>query len=351
MSLLAFELELTRKKYRDPKRVSYKQPLNYGKPLNSAYGRQAVIKMNYTAAGKLAKQIMYNIREGAGKDGERPVLFTKKDGQPPNLDKIENEKHIFRVILTPEDGKELDMTDYTRKVMQRAEKVLGTRLEWIATTHYNTDNPHTHIIIRGIDDRNRPLTIDSRFIQEGFRRIAGEEATKELGELTLKEIQERKERPATSLNYTHIDRAISKKCYNTAYITEDKLERKRLDFLCGLGLVKRNEGGYPSYNIPPDLRKKLGLFRHEQKLESITEPLRQKYGITGPTFFYKNKYILSGRVVQKDQVKESEDKEYAVIKTKNNRLYIVKDPQASLLRMGEDVILRYGKIERLKRKL
>jgi type IV secretory pathway VirD2 relaxase len=26
---------------------------------------------------------------------------------------------------------------------------LGTRLDWVAVDHWNTDNPHIHILVRG----------------------------------------------------------------------------------------------------------------------------------------------------------------------------------------------------------
>jgi hypothetical protein len=29
------------------------------------------------------------------------------------------------------------------------ERDLGTKLDWIGVDHYNTDNPHLHILVRG----------------------------------------------------------------------------------------------------------------------------------------------------------------------------------------------------------
>ena len=36
------------------------------------------------------------------------------------------------------------------------ESDLGTRLEWVATAHYNTEHPHVHVALRGITDLNQP---------------------------------------------------------------------------------------------------------------------------------------------------------------------------------------------------
>lgn len=48
------------------------------------------------------------------------------------------------------DGAELeDLRTYTRHLMGRMEADLGTSLDWVAVNHWNTDNPHTHIVVRG----------------------------------------------------------------------------------------------------------------------------------------------------------------------------------------------------------
>jgi type IV secretory pathway VirD2 relaxase len=36
---------------------------------------------------------------------------------------------------------------------------LGTKLDWMAVDHYNTDNPHLHLLIRGKADDGRDLVI------------------------------------------------------------------------------------------------------------------------------------------------------------------------------------------------
>jgi type IV secretory pathway VirD2 relaxase len=33
------------------------------------------------------------------------------------------------------------------------ERDLGTRLEWVAIDHYNTDHPHVHLLVHGRDAR------------------------------------------------------------------------------------------------------------------------------------------------------------------------------------------------------
>jgi type IV secretory pathway VirD2 relaxase len=45
----------------------------------------------------------------------------------------------------------LNLQQHTRELMKRMERDLRTRLEWIAAIHHNTDHPHVHIAIRGMD--------------------------------------------------------------------------------------------------------------------------------------------------------------------------------------------------------
>ncbi|GAB1395074.1 hypothetical protein MASR1M60_32380 [Rhodocyclaceae bacterium] len=44
---------------------------------------------------------------------------------------------------------------------------LGTRLEWVAVDHWNTDNPHTHVVSRGKDDTGKDLIISPRLHRQG----------------------------------------------------------------------------------------------------------------------------------------------------------------------------------------
>ena len=42
-----------------------------------------------------------------------------------------------------------DLHAFTRELMKDAERDLGTRLDWVAVDHWNTDNPHIHVLVRG----------------------------------------------------------------------------------------------------------------------------------------------------------------------------------------------------------
>ncbi len=126
----------------------------------------------------LAKHLRYIERDGAGRDGE-PGRAYGPQADEADLDAFKercaDDRHHFRFIVSPEDGAELeDLRTYTRHLMGRMEADLGTRLDWVAVDHWNTDNPHTHLIVRGRDDSGKDLIIAGDYIAHGFRHRAAE---------------------------------------------------------------------------------------------------------------------------------------------------------------------------------
>ena len=88
----------------------------------------------------------------------------------------------FRMIVSAEDGEALgDLKPFIREVMAGLEAKLGTRLEWLAVDHHDTDNPHTHVLIRGRRPDGQELFIPSRLISSGIREHAQEIVTRALG--------------------------------------------------------------------------------------------------------------------------------------------------------------------------
>jgi len=91
----------------------------------------------------------------------------------------------FRIILSAEEGQRLrDLPAYTREVMARAGAALSTQLSWVAVDHQDTDNPHTHIVVRGRRSNGQDLVLHRDFIKHGFRGIAQDVATEWLGNRT-----------------------------------------------------------------------------------------------------------------------------------------------------------------------
>jgi type IV secretory pathway VirD2 relaxase len=124
-------------------------------------------------------------------------------------ERCEDDRHHFRFIISPEDGVELgDLKTFTRALMLDVERDLRTRLDWVAVDHWNTDNPHVHVLIRGRADDGQDLVISREYISRGFRDRAAERVTLELGPRSEQEIRTTLEREVGSDRWTSLDRAL-----------------------------------------------------------------------------------------------------------------------------------------------
>src|SRR3546814_17146226 len=67
---------------------------------------------------------------------------------------------------------------------------LGTNLDWVAVDHHNTGHPHTHIIVRGKDERGKDLIIARDYISRGLRERACELVDLDFGPRTDTSIEQ-----------------------------------------------------------------------------------------------------------------------------------------------------------------
>jgi type IV secretory pathway VirD2 relaxase len=180
-----------------------------------ASSRRCVVKARYVpirAGGTRAARphLAYIERDGVEQDGSKGRLF---DGSG-DIERetfaapIAGEKRQFRFIISPEDGNELDLREYTSRLMQRMEKDLGRGLDWAAVCHYNTDNPHVHVVVRGVDRRGAEVRIDRSYISEGLRIRGQELATLELGPRNEFDIKRQLTKEVAQERLTTIDRRL-----------------------------------------------------------------------------------------------------------------------------------------------
>ncbi len=72
------------------------------------------------------------------------------------------DERLFKIIVSPEFGDRINLENHTRELMARMERDLQTELEWVAVIHYNTEHPHAHITLRGVDQRGKSLRLPQR---------------------------------------------------------------------------------------------------------------------------------------------------------------------------------------------
>jgi len=160
----------------------------------------------------LSKHVNYLKRDGVTRDGAHARMFDARSDVADErafAERCEEDRHHFRFIVSPEDAGEMtDLRAFTRELLADAERDLGTNLDWIAVDHWNTDNPHIHVLVRGRADDGQDLVISRDYISRGFRARAEERVTLELGPRSEQAIQSALEREVEAERWTGLDRAL-----------------------------------------------------------------------------------------------------------------------------------------------
>ena len=162
----------------------------------------------------LGAQHGYLRREGVTRDGEKARLFgLETDDADPKAfaERCEKGRHHFRFIVSPEDAPEMaDLQGFTRELVGQMEKDLGTKLDWVAVDHWNTQHPHVHIIVRGVAEDGQDLVISRDYIKEGMRARAQDLVTQELGLRSDLDIHCALERQVEAERWTQLDRQLAR---------------------------------------------------------------------------------------------------------------------------------------------
>lgn len=242
-----------------------------GSPFAKFRMRRVIVKVHIARAGKgigkaaFRAHLSYIQRDGVDRkspDDEtaRGDLYDRDGDKVQDkgfLDRSEGDRHQFRIIVSPEDADQLgDLKENTRNFMAQAEKDLGTRLDWVAVDHFNTGHLHTHIVIRGRDERGHDLVIARDYLTKGMRACAQEIVMERLGPRRDMEIARASAGEVTKERLTGIDRNLAEiERQNIVEIAavsadgrgvHDRFERtlrmRRLKHLETLGLAAREKG-------------------------------------------------------------------------------------------------------------
>ena len=120
------------------------------------------------------------------------------------------DERMWKVIVSPELGDKIALVQLTRELMKRMRRELDTKLEWVASSHFNTDNPHVHIALRGIRENGKPFRLERDYVKRGIRSIAEDLCTRQLGYRTQRDIAEARRREVSQQRFTSLDRAIAR---------------------------------------------------------------------------------------------------------------------------------------------
>ena len=186
-----------------------------------AFQRRVIIKArvvrhrgSHFRSAPLARHIAYLERDGVTRDGSDAQMF---DALSDEVDgdafaaRCEDDRHHFRFIVSPEDASEMaDLRAFTRELLEDMASDLDTKPDWVAVDHWNTDNPHIHVLVRGVASDGRDLVIDRSYISEGMRGRAQERVTVELGPRSERDIQLALRREVDAERWTSLDRRLQK---------------------------------------------------------------------------------------------------------------------------------------------
>jgi type IV secretory pathway VirD2 relaxase len=230
-----------------------------------AYARRSVVKASFSRnrkRGAWTAHARYLSRPGAQQELSKGLGFnaTREDiDMTASVRAWEKQDQLmWRFIVSPEDADRLNLRDHVRELTGRMESDLGTRLEWVAIDHHNTDDPHVHLLVRGVREDGRKLEIDRDYLRSGIRIRSQEIATRELGPRLEPEMLQARERVIRREQWTEIDRALQRKADENGIVSYEHFqpgsdgariraeqEIDRLQFLERVGLAQRvSEGSW-----------------------------------------------------------------------------------------------------------
>jgi type IV secretory pathway VirD2 relaxase len=307
--------------------------------------RVARHKGNAFRSAPLSAHLGYLKREGVSRDGERGVMFDAASDQADDrafAERCQDDRHHFRFIISPEDAAEMeDLKAFTRDLTRQMEADLGSRLDWVAADHWNTDNPHIHLLVRGVADDGADLVISRDYISRGLRSRAEELAALELGPKPEHEIRAAIEKDVTAQRWTRLDREIGFHADDLGFIDlrpgqtgpDDPEIRRlmigRLQHLETMGLAA--PAGPAEWMIQPDAETRL---RDLAMRGDIIKTMHRAFTARGQDRGVADYVIdgdgaqapIIGRLVEKGLHNELTGQAYAVIDGTDGRAHHVRLP-------------------------
>lgn len=306
--------------------------------------RRVVIKSRFVvlrraSPNSVAVHLRYIERDGVTRDGQKGQAYgvdTDAADLKAFQERGRNDRHQFRFIVSTEDGLELeDLKGFTRQLMRRMEIDLETRLEWVAVDHWDTDNPHTHIVLNGHTggpaSGREDLVIAPDYMAQGMRQRASEIATEWLGPRTEAEIRQSLLREVDQQRLTSLDRTLIRQAGaddidmtgNPQDRQRQNALRARLQRLEGMGLAERTDAN--RWKLQPGMAATLdAMGQREDALETIRRALkgqrRECVVDVRPTS------LVIGQIVGKGLVDELHDRGYLVVDGIDGRAHYLRLP-------------------------
>jgi type IV secretory pathway VirD2 relaxase len=311
-----------------------------GRKLN-VRARRVVIKSRYVVLKKagaksVSTHLRYIERDGVTRDGRRGQAYGR-DTDEADLKAFEErgrgDRHQFRLIVSVEDAEQLDdLRAYTRELMQRISTDLETELDWVAVDHWDTDDPHTHVVLRGRISSGQDLVIAPDYMAHGMRVRACEVATEWLGPRTEQEIRQGLLREVKQERLTSIDRALLRQAESGIVDLTERpgdgrqrgLQRARLQHLRAMGLAAQLDAN--RWSLAPELETTLvGMGERGDILRTMHKALKGQQRECVMDSVARDAPIV-GRIAAKGLADELNDRGYLVIDALDGRAHYLRLP-------------------------
>lgn len=297
----------------------------------------SIVRMDTKGVGAQSAHLKYIERDSAGKDGEPGRLYDR-DGHDVDRTIFEkagrDDRHQFRIIVSPEDSAQLSsLSDYTQDLMREMESDLGTRLEWVAADHYDTGQPHTHVVIRGRRDDGRDLVMLKDYVSRGIRERAQNLVELELGPVAEIDGRNRLARMVGQSRLTELDRALMRRARDgrvdvsqlvkTRQVWRRNLERQRLKKLTDMGLA--NPLGKGRWEISADAYATLKrMGERGDIIKTMHRAMKTHAGrrVDGASFFdpsADNAKAVTGQIIQTGIGDDVSDRAFIIIDSLEGR--------------------------------
>lgn len=299
-----------------------------------------IVKLAGKGLAAARAHLRYIQRDGVTRDGQPGSLYDRENDKVDRksfIDRAEGDRHQFRFIVSPEDGAQYDdLKPFVRKLMDRMEKDLGTKLDWVAADHYNTGHPHSHIVVRGKRDDGRDLIIAREYITHGMRERAAEIVSLDLGPRTDLEIQDRLRNEMEQERFTSLDRDLLKHADADLQVTADHrdpfrqtLRAGRLKKLERLGLAAEIEPG--RWQLASDLQTTLrAMGERGDIIKTMHRELGRANSVHVPSSYEiydphdRDAGRLVGRIAAQGLSNELHDRRYLILESIDGRAHYVE---------------------------
>ena len=307
--------------------------------------------------GGAKAHLRYIQRDGVTREGEAGALYSPDsdvaDGKA-FLERCDGDRRQFRFIVSAEDADQYpDLKPFVRRLMTQMEQDLGTKLDWVAVDHFNTGHPHTHIVVRGVNDRGENLLIAREYISHGSRQRAIEIVNLDLGPRTDLEIEERLRSDTGAERLTAIDRRLIRDMDTARLVSasdgdpfQQSLRVGRLQKLGRMGLASHVGNG--TWRLEPDLANTLrqigergDIIRTMQR--ELTARKLDRAAVDRVIYdpVAKEATPIIGRVVMRGLADEHEDRHYLLVDGIDGRTHYAEIGKGELVdTIPENAIVR-----------